>query len=614
MRLLHWLEVSDFKRFGESQRIKLDHPSVLIGPNNSGKTTALQAIALWSQAVKTWYESKGKAPPAQRTSTSLNRLNIVAVPVRRTRLFWHNATVRTDRTPKAFHISLGLLYEGAVQAVTMTFTYTQDELVYCTPDEATIGNGKLIQAAANLNVGLLYPMSGLETEEPVLQPGRIDVLLGQGQTAQVLRNLCLMVYRQSPDDWHSIVQWISRLFEVELQTPEEDVARGSVGLVYQQTGSRTPFDLELAGRGMQQMLLILAYLFAHRRSVLLIDEPDAHLESLRQKQVYALLTEIADQAESQVILATHSEVVLDEAFDTNDTDAHNLTFLLGGASVELPTDSSVRKALAYFGADHYVRARQTGYVLYVEGRTDIEILKALARKLKHPVHDLLDGRINSYYVQSNYPEQSLEARLEGAEGGYGLPAKEHYFTLRSMLPQLKGLAIFDSDGQSRTDWEGEGFSIAYWSCYEIENYIVTPEVLISHAEASEVDTPLFAPDRSQIERVLDALVLEKVFDGAEADFNVWKRMDPDGASLLWTTATRARKLSEFAEEFFRRLGAHLGRPMLLRKSGLHQLIEFLDPASIPSEVNDKLDRIAQLFDSTRGEGDQGVDTVAAERT
>ena len=319
MRLLHWLEVRDFKRFGESQRIMLDHPSVLIGPNNSGKTTALQAIALWSQAIRTWYESKGQAPPAQRTSTSLNRLNIVAVPVRRTRLFWHNATVRTDRTPKAFRISLGLLHEGTVQPVTMTFTYTQDELVYCTPDEATLTNPGLIAAAARLNVGLLYPMSGLETEEPVL--GRIEVLLGQGQTAQVLRNLCLMVHRQSSDDWHSIVQLISRLFEVELQTPEEDVARGSVGLVYRQTGSRTPFDLELAGRGMQQMLLILAYLFAHRRSVLLIDEPDVHLEILRQKQVYALLAEMSDQAESQVILATHSEVVLDEAFDTN-TNAH----------------------------------------------------------------------------------------------------------------------------------------------------------------------------------------------------------------------------------------------------------------------------------------------------
>ena len=98
MRLLHYLEIRNFKRFGDSQRIELDHPAVLIGPNNCGKTTAIQAIALWSQAVRAWHASKGKAPPKKRTSTSLNRLNIVAVPVQRTRYFWHNAAVRTGNT------------------------------------------------------------------------------------------------------------------------------------------------------------------------------------------------------------------------------------------------------------------------------------------------------------------------------------------------------------------------------------------------------------------------------------------------------------------------------------------------------------------------------------
>ena len=83
MRLIHYLEIENFKHVGERQRIELDHPAVLIGPNNCGKTTAIQALALWSQAVRTWFEAKGK-------------------------------------------------------------------------------------------------MSGLETEEPILQPGRIDVLLGQG--------------------------------------------------------------------------------------------------------------------------------------------------------------------------------------------------------------------------------------------------------------------------------------------------------------------------------------------------------------------------------------------------------------------------------------------------
>ena len=63
MRLLHYLEIQNFKHFGERQRIELDHPTVLIGPNNCGTTTAIQAIALWSQAVKTWYEAKGQSRP-----------------------------------------------------------------------------------------------------------------------------------------------------------------------------------------------------------------------------------------------------------------------------------------------------------------------------------------------------------------------------------------------------------------------------------------------------------------------------------------------------------------------------------------------------------------------
>ena len=38
MKLFHYLEIQNFKRFGDRQRIELDHPTVLIGPNNCGKT------------------------------------------------------------------------------------------------------------------------------------------------------------------------------------------------------------------------------------------------------------------------------------------------------------------------------------------------------------------------------------------------------------------------------------------------------------------------------------------------------------------------------------------------------------------------------------------------
>ena len=111
---------------------------------------------------------------------------------------------------------------------------------------------------------LLYPMSGLDIEEPILQPGRIDVLMGQGQTAQSLRNLCLQVYQKNPEEWDVIADWVSRLYSIELDTPSE-TARGSIDLFYRQQGvkEREKLDISLAGRGLLQTLLILAYfLFA----------------------------------------------------------------------------------------------------------------------------------------------------------------------------------------------------------------------------------------------------------------------------------------------------------------------------------------------------------------
>ena len=496
MRLLHYLEIQNFKRFGDKQRIELDHPAVLIGPNNCGKTTAIQAIALWSQAVKTWHDSKGKAPLKERTSTSLNRLNIVSVPVQRTRYFWHNTAVRKGNRDIPLIVTIGVLHENKVEPVTMRFRNQGDELIYCTPDDATLEKPELIAAAARLSVELLYPMSGLETEEPILQPGRIDVLLGQGQTAQVLRNLCLLVYKEAPEDWDQITELMKRLFSVRIGMPQE-TARGSIQLFYRQDNVKERLDVALSGRGFQQMLMIFAYLYSHRRSVLLIDEPDAHLEILRQKQVYVLLREIAAENESQVILVTHSEVILEEALD------RNLTLLLGGQADDLAAKTNIRNALKHYGAEHYVRARQRGYVLYVEGGTDLDMLRALARRLKHPVADAWDERINAFYVQDNFPDPNLDSELARVEGGFGVTPQQHFFALREMVPGLTGLAILDSDGREREGTEEGGLRITYWSRYESENYFVTPDVLKRYSRNAYSDMPLFGQFEDEINEVLN---------------------------------------------------------------------------------------------------------------
>ena len=607
MRLLHYLDIENFKRFGERQRIELDHPAVLIGPNNCGKTSAVQALALWSQAIRTWYDVRRDSSAKERTATSLNRLNIVAVPVRRTRFFWHNTNVRRGNKDIWLVITVGVEYRGQVVPLAMRFRNQGDELVYCSPDRESAKRLDLIAHAARIKVELLYPMSGLETEEPLLQPGRVDVLLGQGQTAQVLRNLCLMVERQSSDDWQRIAGLMKRLFHVELSAPRE-TARGSVELLYRQPGVKEILDVSSSGRGFQQMLLIFAYLYAHKGSVLLVDEPDAHLEILRQKQVYVLLRDIAADNGSQVVMVTHSEVILDEALE------NNLTLLLDGRADDLARKQDIRNSLKHFGAAHYVKARERRYVLYVEGGTDVDMLRAMAEHLGHRAAEIWDERINTFYVQNNYPQQDADTELERVEGGFGVTPMQHFNGLRALVPGLKGLAILDNDGRARAGSESGDLKTVYWRRYEAENYFVTPDVLRRYARSRYDDMDLFDGHVPEIDSVLDDLVLEEVFDGVDADFHAWKNASAEVVRVLWDAKTERRKLSTFAEEFFRRLAQRLGGPMLLTKGSLHRLMSVVDPKLLPAEVSDVMDLVAELFSHATPAEETSETEVADEET
>ena len=110
-------------------------------------------------------------------------------------------------------------------------------------------------------MALLPPMSGLASEEPELQRGRVSVLIGEGQTAQVLRNLCFQVAERRLEDWGAIVGEMKLIFGVDLHKPVRHSARGTIELAYSERDIE--FDLSSAGRGMQQTLLLLAHIYAN---------------------------------------------------------------------------------------------------------------------------------------------------------------------------------------------------------------------------------------------------------------------------------------------------------------------------------------------------------------
>ncbi len=213
--------------------------------------------------------------------------------------------------------------------------------------------------------------------------------------------------------------------------------------------------------------------------------------------------------------ADHSEVILDEALD------HNLTLLLAGRADDVAAKTSIRSALKHYGAEHYVRARERGYVLYVEGGTDIEILRALTNRIGHPAAAEWDERINSFYVADNFPDTSLDSELARVEGGFGVTPQQHFHALRGMAPGLIGLAILENDGRERADSTESGLSIRYWQRYECENYVVTPETLAAFARNHYRDSALFGGFQTEIDETLDGAIPDEVADKLDLVANLF---------------------------------------------------------------------------------------------
>ena len=92
--MLTRLRVRNFKRFEELD-IELGDPVVFVGPNNSGKTTAMQALALWDCGLRMWSEKYAdRKVPTKRPGVTVGRRDIVSVPVPTARLLWRNQSVR----------------------------------------------------------------------------------------------------------------------------------------------------------------------------------------------------------------------------------------------------------------------------------------------------------------------------------------------------------------------------------------------------------------------------------------------------------------------------------------------------------------------------------------
>jgi len=569
--MLTKLTVRNFKRFGRVE-IELGNPVVFIGPNNSGKTTALQALAFWDIGLKRWNEKrKGKTSPEKRPGVTINRRDLIAVPVPDAKLLWRELGVRDVKKiagkQQTKNIFIDVIVEGITADETwkcgLEFYYANEESFYCRPlrlsEKKNPERMPIPEHADNIQLAFLPPMSGLAANETRLDPGAINVRVGEGRTAEVLRNLCHTIYNSQKERWQELTDHIKKLFGSELFIPQYITERGEIVMTYSENGIK--LDLSSSGRGLQQTLLLLTYMYAHPGAVLLLDEPDAHLEILRQRQIYQLLTDVARENGNQIIAASHSEVLLNEAAERDVVVA-----FVGKPHRINDRGTQVLKALKDIGFEHYYQAEQTGWVLYLEGSTDLAILRAFAEKLEHKeAMDVLQKPFVHYV--SNQPAE----------------VRKHFFGLKESVPHLKGIAIFDRLDQSLS--EDFGAEAHMWTRREIENYLCYPEVLEAYAVASGPDNlpgPLFEAAQAESRR---KVMRETIAEMTNA-------METLGRGSPWDKDTKVS--NDFLVPLFRKFFKKLGHYNVMDKKNFHELARFVPKEKIDLEVNEKLDAIVTV--------------------
>jgi hypothetical protein len=390
-------------------------------------------------------------------------------------------------------------------------------------------------------------MSGLAAHELKLETGAINVKIGEGRTAEVLRNLCYQI-RSSGDTepWISVVNTIRELFGVTLHPPEYIIERGELTMVYEEMGTGVILDISSAGRGLHQTLLLLAYLYSHPGAVLLLDEPDAHLEILRQRQIFNLLIQSAQKTNSQIIAASHSEVVLNEAADK----AAVVAFI--GKPHLVEKKAGLEKSLREYGYDQYYLAETRDWVLYLEGATDLAILQEFARVLNHPSLPYISAPFVRY-LGCNEPSE----------------AQKHFYAVREANSALRGVALFDRLNKVSKD---PNLAILSWMKRDIENYFAYPDVIVRYLKNR--------PDPATDDMI--TLMTECLVDA------IPPRAYRDRNDRWWS---ETKMSDDFLEPLFADFFKKSGQKVLLNKGGYYEIARYIHPEEIEPEVIEKLDII-----------------------
>lgn len=286
----------------DSATLDLGKINVLVGANNAGKSSVLQALQFATSVAQTarLYSQGTKFDKDGTWATSVYPDQLIYSPV---------------KDPYALAKG-GVLKEDINMGISVSFTEDTDESVV-----ATFRKGRNKNIAARFEgqaVGqhlsslespfcMYVPgLAGIPFEEEIRAVGVVRRIAAKGDSNTVFRNVINLLYGDQ-EKWKLFLDDLKAIFSgIEFEIDADPNVDGLIDVKYQLAENAPMLPIDLAGTGVLQAIQIAAYVNYFKPSLLLLDEPDSHLHPDNQRALAALLISLADRTETTIVISTHS--------------------------------------------------------------------------------------------------------------------------------------------------------------------------------------------------------------------------------------------------------------------------------------------------------------------
>lgn len=298
------VSIRRFKRL-ETVTIALSDATLLIGANNSGKSSILQAIHFAvSIAQSARLIGEGVSWRNDAFELSFNPSQLIYTPVADVLSLATGGTLQEQRQTE---IQIEFL-DDAGSRCTVGLRRGRNRNIAV----SIVGRGLGERLMDLENPFTVYApgLAGVPKEERYLSPGVVRRIVARGDANLALRNVLRMLHANN-ESWNLFIQDMQSIFDgISVEVVFDENTDENIQARFQLPGGPL-LPLDAAGTSILQASQILAYIALFKPQVLILDEPDSHLHPDNQRALCELVYRLASNRGFQALISTHSRHVLD---------------------------------------------------------------------------------------------------------------------------------------------------------------------------------------------------------------------------------------------------------------------------------------------------------------